>query len=283
MGWGMRRIGLVVIWGCRLFLFATLILVAATLVIVQLNQSFPTGYWYFDYGSLIAVVASAVLAPFAMFPTTPDHLNVRRVLATLSLEALLLCVGLASFFALYGSGNTQKFVPISIIVSGSLATLGWITSAILTVHSWQISHDNSALAVRKQQSLAILLGMRQNELFQLHSASVLNRFPFGTVLTPEAVNEMRQERDKWNYFPKDDGNVSYPTWESIVWLANYYEFIAIGIRNSNLDEELFKDSIRMIVVRFHDKVKALIDYVQQQENERAYIHLRELVTRWRSV
>ncbi|MBT0962178.1 DUF4760 domain-containing protein [Denitromonas iodatirespirans] len=74
--------------------------------------------------------------------------------------------------------------------------------------------------------------------------------------------------------------------EAARYLLNYYEFIAVGIRNGDFDEKLMRQSWRKIVVNLCVQTHVFIQYMRRETGSgtanqpKVYEHLLWLVDRW---
>jgi hypothetical protein len=74
--------------------------------------------------------------------------------------------------------------------------------------------------------------------------------------------------------------------DSLNYVANYYEFLCAGIVLDDLDDKLMRNTIRSILVSFHDSFFVHIDdarrgYDGAVVNEKVYEHLGTVSERYR--
>jgi hypothetical protein len=142
------------------------------------------------------------------------------------------------------------------------AVLGWLFAAWVQVR-------NSI----KQHTINTMLQSRLSSSFQEKAAQIRAVFQrdlkFGSVLAEDLAVTEKQE-----------------ALESLRYMLNYYEFIAVGIRKGDFDEELMRLSWRGIVVSLVSQTTVLIDKLRgkvesgEPSNPRGYENLLWLYERW---
>lgn len=182
-------------------------------------------------------------------------------------------VGFLCFFV----WNDQTKGPFAILAGALLATLGWLTSAVLTVRNQQKASEAAARASRKQHTLTILLQMRQNPEFIKHRENINAKFPPRTKLTASDVAVIDTEiHQSYAYDADAPPRIS----DSIRYVTNYYEFLCAALDEGDLDETLLKKSLEGIMVGYEDKVRLFIDYCQGQDPS-VYEYFTKIAGRWR--
>lgn len=106
--------------------------------------------------------------------------------------------------------------PLFIVayMAALIALAGWMAQALISVR-------NS----RKQHSINLLFQYRMNKQFSDHVANIQMYFPDTTPIAHRALVD------------HPDASI----FESIRFVLNYYEFIAVGIRHGDLDMDLMRD------------------------------------------
>lgn len=136
------------------------------------------------------------------------------------------------------------------------ALTGWMVSAWVTLR-------NST----KQHTFNIWLQTRCSAKYMEH-AEIINKLYFnrkdGYVLTIDDLEK------------PDFKNIE----QSFVYVLNHYEFVAVGIRSGDLDEDIIRQAMRGIVVGLYEYASAYIKRMQGQSPQ-AYEHLTALYHRWK--
>ncbi|MCH8111255.1 MAG: DUF4760 domain-containing protein [Proteobacteria bacterium] len=139
----------------------------------------------------------------------------------------------------------------AILVGAGLATFGWVYTA-----------RRHRRISRKQHTFNVLLHMSFNEVFlkALKCASTHFRDQTLPDLLDEANVELRRK---------------------VRIILNHYEFMAAGVRNGDLDEQLLRDSERGVVVQIYESCQHHI-YSVRNTRQRQSIneHLEWLYKRW---
>ena len=135
---------------------------------------------------------------------------------------------------------------LAISISAILATLGWVVSANINQRS-----------ARKQHTFNILLQLRHSEMYNKHVAD-LSKFA-------------KQECP--------DGEINFVPWskieqagavsDDILYVANHFEFIAVGIYSGDLDEGILKGFIRgtichTVILAGRTAAKAIDEYIRKR-------------------
>lgn len=141
-------------------------------------------------------------------------------------------------------------VEIAILLTGGLATIGWV-----------YTNRRARLLLRKQHTFNALLTTGTNSEFRMAWESV---HPFMRATLPDLSAQENADLLK---------NVRY--------LLNHYEFLAAGIRNGDLDERLLRDSERGSIVALFKVCEAHIFGLRdRRERLTIYEHLEWLSIRW---
>lgn len=80
-----------------------------------------------------------------------------------------------------------------------------------------------------------------------------------------------QNLNKSDFFKSDD----------LKYLLNFYEYIAVGLKNGDLDEDLLKDALRSVVLNLCEEFRDYIN-ARQTVNPRLLCNLTNLEQRWRN-
>jgi len=152
----------------------------------------------------------------------------------------------------------------AILLGAFFATVGWLYTGYQTTRN-----------ARKSHTMTILVQLRNSETFQKHRIAVLARFPSGRKVTADDLPALRSET-------VDPQTQRPPTLESIIYIANYYEFISVGVKTGDLDREMIQQTLRAILVLWYDHFEALLDE-RRRTNPKAYIAWRELVAVFRNL
>ncbi|UYN96092.1 MAG: DUF4760 domain-containing protein [Enhydrobacter sp.] len=174
---------------------------------------------------------------------------------------------------------TKEAGPIgqATIYAAMMATIGWLTSAFLSVRN-QIEQNRILRDLsRKQHTLNVLLQMRESAEFNKHRYAYAKAFPRNSSIAPDHLYHLKQEAENNGQNSFDDPH----PYDALRYLANYFEFLAVALRANDLDESLLKKSLRGVMVNFHSRANAFIK-LNQEEEQRAYEHFCHVVEQWRN-
>lgn len=145
---------------------------------------------------------------------------------------------------------------------------GWVTYAGASIALLGLlTREYFALrAMRKQHTVSILLQSRLSTAFNERAKAVSAAYP-----TLPDITLVKQ--GDWDDPKKRDAM------EGLKYLLNYYEFISIGIRNGDLDEEYLRMSLGHIVPALCRVGDAYIQHAQTKDSE-LFCNLLWLRDRW---
>lgn len=155
------------------------------------------------------------------------------------------------------SGHEWKLKPEHQIAASGVvvAVIGVLIAGWLSIH-------NSI----RQHTIATLLDSRLSETYMRY-ADILSRH-YSDYEKRRAVNPALREN------PTDKVDVL-----ALRYILNYFEFIAIGVKRGDFDEETLRDSLRSILRKNVTMSMAWIR-LEQSGNARLYTNLLWLYHRW---
>lgn len=161
----------------------------------------------------------------------------------------------------------------SLRLSAFVAICGLIIAAIgaaFAIISFRSNATRADRQIRRQHTVTILLEARLSSEFQQFLKDRRLKFPEYQDITFKKWDAARKSRN-----PDDIKSA-----DAVVWLLNYYEFLAAGIRKDDLDEMLLKETVRSILCNLVDDARYLIAGMQAF-NPRLYQNLAWIYDRWR--
>ena len=124
---------------------------------------------------------------------------------------------------------------------------------------------------RKQATLKILLEARVSEYFQKTQDLVIEYFPSNETDCLKKLRDLSDSEDE-----REQKAVA-----AVFEVLNYYEFIAAGIRQRNLDKKMLKNTIRRILCRLVFDMRDIIrDIRVNQKRTKSYQHLVAIYWEW---
>lgn len=185
----------------------------------------------------------------------PGVFRPSRILAVLLFAAIGIFLGFV-IWQLRPLDVQLKLNPSQWVVAVAAwsAVIGWMTNALVTVR-------NSV----KQHTINTLLQSRLSTAYMTKAEDLNEDLADGAggfkVITVEQL-------------AAGDSVIA-----NAIYFLNHFEFIAVGIRQGDLDENLIKESIGGQVRRFFDSAKAVIDK-HSESDARTFEHLKWLRARW---
>lgn len=132
------------------------------------------------------------------------------------------------------------------LVAALIAVVGFVVSAMVSI-------NNSV----KQHTIKLLLESRLSEIYMQHAA-VIN----STFLSPAGIICVTEEEVR-NGFRR----------ESISYILNYLEFLAVGIKNGELDERLMRKTLRGMVCNVYEALELYVAVRQKGTGPRRFFGL----------
>lgn len=174
----------------------------------------------------------------------------------------------------------DKFLNVvPVLVAIWAAAVGWFVHFRLTTS-----------AHRTNNAFVITMEMVKSAEFLKRQEIVSKHFPPGTHEIPVDYHPFfpgSSLRDALNAVPPSPKNVEKAeAIYALKYILNFYEFMAVGIKKGDLDEELVYDTNSVQVVNLFTRANAFIEYVNKPGpigagQPLAFCELRTLVNRWR--
>jgi hypothetical protein len=155
-----------------------------------------------------------------------------------------------------------SFYHYSTSITPDLYVVAWLASV-----GWVVTNTISLRNTRTTHTFNMLVELRTNALFHRHRSNLFSKLGYTSVLTPEQLQSLIQERDACKDWEKD-----IPALESIIFLGNLYENVAYGVRRRDLDRKVVQMTIRNLIVGFFDDYAVFIQYCHD-EDARTFEHL----------
>lgn len=188
-------------------------------------------------------------------------------------RALFICISVASLFLVLVWLIFEKDNPTpSILISAAaLATIGWI-----------IQNYTSRELQRKQHTMNILMQFRNSSEFRRHNYNIYTQYPFGRDVPKKDVKRLLKEIGSTKNYDRENPDALPPVLASFISILNFYEFLAAGFRQEDLDNELIENTIGgsgSIMTNMLKKVRNIVRQKWEIDGE-AYEHLRWISSIW---
>ncbi len=155
---------------------------------------------------------------------------------------------------------------------------------------WFVHFKLSTLAHRTNNSFAMTMETTRSTEFLKRQEIVSKHFPPGTQEIPKEYHAYFKGsalRDALNAQPRVQDDIHRAqAMHALKHMLNFYEFMAVGIKMGDLDEELLYQTNCVQVVNLFTRAKSYVDYVVMDApagagQPLAFCELRSLVERWR--
>ncbi|MQY43009.1 DUF4760 domain-containing protein [Epibacterium sp. SM1969] len=169
------------------------------------------------------------------------------------------------------TGEHRILVSLLGIATATVTAL--VTTAIGLFAAYRTYRNTAAAnarAQRKQHTINILFQSRLSEYFQTTNSLRKEIFPTDQDIYLDDWKAARAQNGK----PREGA-------EALQQLLNYYEFLAVGIEQGDLDKDLLRKSIRGIMCNLVDDARFMI--AELRENDPTTLeHLAQLYEEWRA-
>lgn len=167
--------------------------------------------------------------------------------------------------------------------SNWIAILGFIgttASILLAAFTFFRSAANAQKQSRKQHTVTILLESRLSSEFRATNEKRKSVFRPQTDILHEDWDHAQKRLAHGTATTPDEIENRYEASEALTFMLNYYEFLALGIRTGDLDEELLKGTMRGLMCSMVDDARDVIFHLRK-DSPKIYEHLSLLYARWR--
>ncbi|WP_010128977.1 DUF4760 domain-containing protein [Haemophilus sputorum] len=160
----------------------------------------------------------------------------------------------------------------------------FIITSIFVAAGWWVQDIISKTTSRRSHTLNVVMNQRNSSDFNHHVLNARTYLGTDKIVNEEIINYytkgkkqelLKKECDKNE---KLDNIIS--ALDSLIYLINYYEFIAAGVRNRDLDAELLEKCFSGILISLEKRAFYLIYYLAKDEynqNKNSYSYC-ELLT-----
>lgn len=238
----------------------------------------------------VAIAAYVALAiyfwPCLLRAAHEDH---RHLLTVVIWSFVLVILGIGTsfyaFFALAGAEHAKydkllNVVPVFVAIWA--AAVGWLIHFKLTTK-----------AHRTNNAFSIIMETRKSAEFLKRAEIATKHFPPGTraiptdysrFFAPDSLKNLHADVAAGRAVADSDFEKAEAVL-ALKYLLNYYEFMAVGIRAGDLDENLIFDTISTTVTNLFSRAGPLVNYTSDGNNNGShpmtYCDLRALVDRWK--
>lgn len=156
-----------------------------------------------------------------------------------------------------------------IITSSTSNTVLLLLGTLAAILGWLCSTRSQVLNNRRNHSMQLLIESRLSERYMTYVNQV-----------SKISNEFKLRNPRQDYLVKEYFDaLTVEQKNSILYMLNYCEFIAVGIRFGDLDESLMLNTFGSMLKTNYEFSKEIIKY-KQIEKKSHFEHFTALYTRW---
>lgn len=183
---------------------------------------------------------------------------------------LLILFAVLGAFATVGGWHVYQF-HLEKPEEYATATVAYV-AAVAALVGWIVQSFIAMRNSRKQHTINVLFQTRMNPEFANNVANIHKPYPSPQNIPADAIKKMEDQS----------------VFDSVKYVLNYYEFIAVGIRHGDLDEKLMRDCLCSQLCKFCGRANDVIrdargespEGVPSPDKKRILKHLRWLYWRW---
>lgn len=159
---------------------------------------------------------------------------------------------------------------------GQFKTTALVTvlAAIAAVFGWIFTSRVQIINTIRSHSVQVLMNSRNSTAYiaKVDIATKIRR-NLGKDQNVESKDKVQLTREKFNSLEDEEKS-------AVTYLLNFLEFVAIGIRHNNLDEDLIKSSFKSILKANYNLFQPVIEYLRDIDSPKIYNQLEILHKRW---
>lgn len=211
-------------------------------------------------GFSLLSVGGVFLLRQQMAKRIPDIASVANILAVIIIAILIISYVVLRYFSSYQ-------IALSILVSMTVVVIGWCIQSIL-----------SKKASRRQHTLNTILNTRISDIYQNHLKAYSSKISTDQHIHPTVA--------RWFHYKSSDefegvcvSDDVRNAVNGIVYVINYFEFISLGIKQGDIDEDLFRECFRGMLPGIEKRAFHLIREAQSK-NKEFFCAFVDLVDKW---
>lgn len=244
-------------------LIGILLCQVAARILLNVNAVQTATWFYMVFDAGIIITFATFFSLFSIYKISnkfPDTKTLLPLFGTIVWFLLLLAYYVLRY-------NDKYQTALSIIVAGSIAGMGW----------W-IQFITSAASDRRKHTLNVVLNTRTCSEYQTHLRNFTHLWR-GNRHAPKELCQWRDDPDNPKF---KDANVPDDVVKAInglVYILNFFEFLAQGIKANDLDEKLLKECFCGFLEGLERRAFFIISEAQKRD-ERYFEGIIYLCKRW---
>lgn len=217
---------------------------------------------------------------------------------------IIFIVILAEFYLIIFSLEVSNPELIGSAVLGLFAAIYFLSQMIVNIETNIFEQSRREKSSRQDQTreftLTLVLEARSDHTLNWHRANLHSVLPPGVRMDPKTHHKIRSQKERFKYKPHTGPLPDRaPVHDSILFLLNYYEFVATGIRTGVINQKIIELTMGNIIYQFVAKVRPLMDEQIEKNKEdlrnqarargeddpppddHVYSDLKNLIEKWR--
>jgi hypothetical protein len=180
-------------------------------------------------------------------------------------------IWLTVFNTLGPSKNGELEAVHIAVIAGFTATLGWVFSSFVTARNTQ-----------RQNTITLLLNMRHSDVYSRHFNNTYFVAQRRDLIADRPGMIERDKQALWGTPPSTSDPCAAPqaagairsSYQSVVYVLNYYEFIAAGVRKGALDADIVYNTVAPHLRVYFETFRTWVDAERSENNsKRIYLNL----------
>ncbi len=131
--------------------------------------------------------------------------------------------------------------------------------------------ENNRIIQKRDFTLKMVLESRSDKTLNWHRSNLYSILPPEQTMNHRDMIKICSQKNRFKYRSQRGGDPDKaPVYDSIVYILNYYEFIATGIHAGVIDRKIVEKTIGPIIYRYTKKVRLMMDKLIE-ENKKSLV------------
>ncbi|WP_180162799.1 DUF4760 domain-containing protein [Acinetobacter sp. YH12069] len=202
-----------------------------------------------------------------------------KIRSSVQLLLILILLGMAFTNILVWKAFFEEYTFLNFDIQNTetqFKTTALVTAlaAIAAVFGWIFTSRVQIINTVRSHSVQVLMNSRNSTVY-------IDKVDKATVIRRKLILERKPKPDEKVQLTvgefKDLGDAEK---SAVTYLLNFLEFVAIGIRHNNLDEDLIRGSFKSILKSNYILFQKIIEHLRELDNPKIYNQLEMLHKRW---
>lgn len=202
-----------------------------------------------------------------------------KIRSSNQLLLILILLGLTFLNILIWKGFFEGFTFLNFDIENNpnqfkTTALVTVLAALAAVFGWIFTSRVQIINTIRSHSVQVLMNSRNSTAYigKVDEATKIRRNLINELAISKSVN-VQLSASKFKELNDEQKS-------AVTYLLNFLEFVAIGIRHNNLDEDLIKGSFKSILKSNYILFQPVIEYLREIDSPKIYNQLETLHKRW---